>query len=50
MDLQQAADELKNIHGSAVLVIEAWRDRDWYDLADKLNELQAELERIEEVE
>jgi len=53
MDLLHAADELKNVVHSSMLVVQAWRDGNTEGLPDALTdalvELESELERIAEI-
>ena len=53
MDLLNAADELRNIVHSSMLVVDAWRDGNADAIPDSLNdalvELESELKRVEEI-
>lgn len=52
MDLLRAADELKNVVHSSMLVIQAWRDTQSLldpELTDALGELESELIRVYEI-
>ena len=53
MDLLNAADELRNIVHSSMLVVDAWRDGNADVIPDALNdalvELESELKRVEEI-
>ena len=53
MDLLHAADELKNVAHSSMLVVQAWRAGATEGLpdalTDALTELESELIRVEEV-
>ena len=64
MDLLKAADELKAITHTSMLVVDAWQKwqekvktpdsgfpfsgEEWHALSGALNELESELERIED--